>query len=65
VEKDFPVGVTRIGVIAEVFNLTNHNNYGCYNGFIPPLPATNPNFGQPSCTIDQPRRFQFGARVAF
>jgi hypothetical protein len=65
-EKDFPIGsVVRAGVIAEVFNLTNHHNYGCYDGFIPTLPATNPRFGIGNCTIDQPRRFQFGARVSF
>ena len=42
----------------------NHNNYGCYDGFIPPLTdPPNPNFGKPDCLITQPRRFQFGVGV--
>jgi hypothetical protein len=65
-EKNFPIGTeVTAGVIAEVFNVTNHHNYGCYDGFIPTLPATNPRFGIANCTIDPPRRFQFGGRVAF
>ena len=41
-------------------------NFGCYNGEIPVLPATNPNFGVPSCTVDNTsRRLQLGVRYAF
>jgi hypothetical protein len=33
---------------------------------IPVLPATNPNLGMPSCTVDNSsRRLQFGVRYAF
>ncbi|MFY9551203.1 MAG: TonB-dependent receptor [Thermoanaerobaculia bacterium] len=55
----------RVGVRASVFNLTNHNNYGCFDGFIPPAGETNANFGTPDCLIVQPRRFQFGLQVGF
>ena len=34
-------------------------------GFIPTLPATNPNFGRPSSLIDPGRRLQFGLRYGF
>ena len=40
--------------------MTDHKNYGCYDGFIPQPPGTNANFGTPSCLITQPRRVQFG-----
>ena len=46
--------------------MTNHKNYGCYDGFIPPADrGTNPNFGTPSCLITSPRRFQFGLGFGF
>jgi hypothetical protein len=64
--KDFPVGPATIGVQASAFNLTNHNNYGCFDGFIPPAnDPPNQNFGTPDCLITQPRRFQFGVLLAF
>ena len=64
--KDFPVGPATIGVQASAFNLTNHNNYGCFDGFIPPAnDPPNQNFGTPDCLITQPRRFQFGLAVSF
>jgi len=55
---------TQSGFVFEtVFNSTN---FGCYNGEIPALPATNPNFGVPSCTVDNTsRRLQLGVRYAF
>jgi outer membrane receptor protein involved in Fe transport len=50
----------------EGFNIFNTTNFGCYNGNIPVLPATNPNFGVPSCTVDNTsRRLQLGVRYAF
>ena len=64
--KDFPVGDVTLGVQASVFNITNHNNYGCFDGFIPPAAdPPNQNFGTPDCLITQPRRFQFGVGVQF
>jgi hypothetical protein len=50
----------------EGFNIFNATNFGCYNGEIPPAPQTNPNFGVPSCTVENSsRRLQFGVRYAF
>ena len=50
----------------EGFNIFNSTNFGCYDGFIPAPPATNPKFGTPSCTVDNSsRRLQFGLRYAF
>jgi len=64
--KDFPVGPVTLGVQASVFNVTNHNNYGCFDGFIAPAnDPPNQNFGTPDCLITQPRRFQFGFGVQF
>ena len=64
--KDFPVGPVILGVQASAFNITNHNNYGCFDGFIPPAnDPPNQNFGTPDCLITQPRRFQFGFGVQF
>jgi hypothetical protein len=66
-QKNFYVGQgAYVGARAGVFNVTNHNNYGCYDGFIAPASgAPNPTFGQPDCLITQPRRFQFGMQVGF
>jgi hypothetical protein len=67
VEKIFSFAHQQQASIAfEAFNIFNATNFGCYNGNIPVLPATNPNFGTPSCTIDNTsRRLQFGVRYAF
>jgi len=67
-QKDFYVTQTaHLGARAGVFNVTNHKNYGCYDGFIAPKtdPAPNPNFGTPSCLVTQPRRLQVGLNVGF
>ena len=65
-QKDFPIGArARIGLVAEGFNLTNHNNYGCFEGFISKLPEVNPNFGKPNCLVTDGRRAQFGVNVGF
>jgi outer membrane receptor protein involved in Fe transport len=52
-------------LIAEVFNVFNRANFSGYDGFIPTLPATNPNFGTPNDLAGPPRTFQFGARFSF
>ncbi len=50
----------------EGFNIFNHTNFGCYDGFIPTPPAVNANFGKPGCTVDNSsRRLQFGFRYSF
>ena len=49
---------------AQVFNLFNWDNYIEYDGFIPTLPATNPNFGNPR-REDPKRRLQFGVAYRF
>jgi hypothetical protein len=67
VEKRFPLpGNHEASVAFEGFNIFNSTNFGCYEGFIPAPPATNPNFGVPSCTVDNSsRRLQFGLRYSF
>ena len=57
-----------VGISGEVFNATNHSNFGCFENFIriandPAGP--NPNFGKPNCVTTPPRRFQVGLNVAF
>jgi hypothetical protein len=63
-QKDFPIGSTaRVGVVLEGFNLTNHNNYGCFTDFLPP--EGNPNLGKPNCIVTDPRRTQLGLNIGF
>jgi hypothetical protein len=66
-EKVFALrGAQQASVAFEAFNLFDFTNFGCYNGEIPVAPAQNPNFGVPSCTVDNSsRRLQFGVRYAF
>jgi hypothetical protein len=66
VEKIFRLRQQQASVAFEGFNIFNATNFGCYNGTISVLPAVNPNFGVPSCTVDNSsRRLQFGVRYAF
>ena len=68
-QKDFLIAnLVSVGVSGEVFNATNHNNFGCFENFIriandPAGP--NPNFGKPNCVTTPARRFQVGLNVAF
>ena len=55
----------RIGVTADLFNVFNFNNLGCWEGYIPPLPATNGNFGNANCVSSDARRLQAGLVVDF
>jgi hypothetical protein len=65
-QKDFLVAnLVSVGVIGEVFNATNHTNFGCFEGFIPPPPEVNARLGQGNCVTTPGRRFQFGLNVAF
>ncbi len=66
VEKIFRFGSQKASIAFEGFNIFDATNFGCYNGTIPVLPATNPNFGTPSCTVENSsRRLQFGVRYEF
>lgn len=68
-QKDFLVASqVSVGVSGEVFNATNHDNFGCFEGFIRIIgdPAgPNPNFGKPNCVTTPGRRFQVGLNVSF
>ena len=55
----------RIAVTADLFNAFNFNNLGCWEGYKPPLPATNANFGNANCVSSDARRFQAGLSVDF
>lgn len=60
--KDFPpIGGTRLGVTAEVFNVFNKQNLGDFDTFNP----ADPNFGKARGTISDPRRFQLGVEYDF
>jgi Carboxypeptidase regulatory-like domain/TonB dependent receptor len=62
--KDFPSfgrTPTAVGLTFDVFNATNHNNWGCYDTG----DRTSKTFGQPSCLVTDARRYQFGAELNF
>jgi hypothetical protein len=54
-----------VSVIFQGFNIFSFDNFSGYQGFIPTLPATNPNFGRPNSLIDPGARLQFGVRYGF
>jgi Carboxypeptidase regulatory-like domain/TonB dependent receptor len=64
-EKGFHFGSQVVSVIFQGFNIFSFDNFSGYQGFIPTLPATNPNYGRPSNLIDPGRRLQFGLRYGF
>ncbi len=56
-------GSTKVTGIVEVFNLTNHANFGAYNGQL-----NSTTFGQPRQSLlnaDQPRVMQLAVKVSF
>jgi Carboxypeptidase regulatory-like domain/TonB dependent receptor len=66
VEKAFRFGERRtFSVIFQGFNIFSFDNFTGYQGNIPTLPATNPNFGRPNSLIDPGSRLQFGMRYGF
>jgi len=66
VEKTFRFfGTNQISLIFQGFNIFSFDNFSGYQGFIPTLPATNPNYGRPSSLLDPGRRLQFGLRYGF
>lgn len=65
-EKMFRVGGTsRVSFSIEGVNIFSFDNFKDFDGFIPTLPNTNPNFGTPANLIDPGRRLQVGLRYAF
>jgi hypothetical protein len=55
--KDFlRTGGNRLGVSAEVFNVFNFDNLGCYSTFN----RDDPNFGRAGCVVSDPQRLQVG-----
>ncbi|MDB4909097.1 MAG: TonB-dependent receptor plug [Gemmatimonadetes bacterium] len=59
----------RIGVTADLFNIFNFNNYGCFNDVAftnnNGVRTANPDFARPGCVIADPRRLQLGAVLDF
>jgi hypothetical protein len=72
--KDFAdVGGNRLGVTADLFNVYNFRNLGCFNEFAGTFTTNNgqqvftPNlsYGQSGCTVSDPRRLQIGVAYDF
>lgn len=65
--KDFPsLGGTRLGVTADLFNAFNSDNLGCFQEtFLQADGTENPNFGNATCVVGDPRRFQLGFQYDF
>ncbi|HVF40339.1 MAG TPA: TonB-dependent receptor [Gemmatimonadaceae bacterium] len=60
--KDLRLNNRRVSISADVFNVFNHQNLGCYNN----TPNTSdPNFGKAGCVISDPRRLQIGTEASF
>lgn len=65
-EKEIPVfGNQKVGLQLDILNLFNSTNFGGYNGFIPPTPEVNADFGKPTNLITRPRSIQVGLRYSF
>jgi len=64
-EKDFKIGPGEVGLIAEVFNIFDSENFGGFDGHIPGPGESNPNFGKPTNLVEPGRRLQFGMKYAF
>ncbi|HEY7638026.1 MAG TPA: TonB-dependent receptor [Gemmatimonadales bacterium] len=65
--KDFPnFGGTHLGITGDLFNIFNTQNLGCFDETAFNGDGTaNANFGNGSCTISDPRRFQLGFQYDF
>lgn len=65
--KDLPqFGRGNLGITADIFNLFNYDNFGCFN--TPPNQANgdpDPNLGTPNCVVSDARRLQIGAEYDF
>ena len=62
-EIDIADAVT-LGLIGEVFNVTDFDNGKDFESFVPRLPNVNPRLGQPNGEFNT-RRYQVGASVKF
>jgi hypothetical protein len=68
VERDFPIGGSTLGLRAEVYNVTDHENVVGYNGVYGNGADPLPTFGQPLggiSNVDPGRQYQFQARLRF
>ncbi len=70
IAKDFKLqGRARLSLVAEVFNLLNHDNFGAFNTSLSPTSAaTTAQFGTPQPVDGNayvPRSAQFGFRLGF
>jgi outer membrane receptor protein involved in Fe transport len=64
--KDFPgFGGTRLGVTGDVFNVFNSDNLGCLDEVAVRDTGPNPDFGNATCIVGDPRRFQLGVQYDF
>jgi hypothetical protein len=65
-QKDFHAfGSTGLTLVGEVFNATNHANYGCLNDFLGTGPNDRANLGKPNCVVSLARREQVGIKLSF
>ena len=55
----------RVALTADLFNAFNFTNLACWEGFIPPKPEVNANFGKASCVASDARRSQVGVLFEF
>ena len=64
-----PMHGHKVGVTADVFNVFNFNNFGCYNDVAftnqNGVRTPSPNFGTGTCVIADARRLQLGAQYDF
>lgn len=61
-----PISDDRLGVTADLFNLLDMRNLGCFDetfGFN--NGQLNPNYRHAGCVISDPRRFQLGRQYDF
>ncbi len=65
--KDFPnFGGATLGVTADLFNVFNAQNLGCYNTqAVDGGGNADPNFGKANCIISDPRKVQLGMQLDF
>ena len=64
-----PTRGQKFGITADVFNVLNFNNYGCFNDVAftneKGVRTANPDFGKGNCVIADARRLQLGAQYDF
>ena len=59
----------KLGITADVFNMLNFNNFGCFNDVAftneKGVRTANPDFGKGNCVVADARRLQLGAQYDF